>query len=308
MAEKRQKIKVGLAASSGGLNCMASLGAINFFKEHNLRISACAGSSGGAFPLAAYCAGLDLRALDGEKIAKELKRTFFDPDKMKIVSILMKFVLFTLGWKIREPLMGLESMGFCSGNGILDLLKYKFGDLTFTDTLIPLYIPAYNISEKRSDLFHQNGLNCTLAEAIRMSASIPLIFRPYSYQNNLYWDSGVQSSLPVKELLDNEPEINFLVVIDTISGNDLVIDPLTKPLSILHAINDLVIGIQDNQVKTSIKYAIDKLGEENVVVLAPRYRCGWADFDEIPRIIEDGYRLAKNAFRLSKKLQMALES
>lgn len=303
----QKPIKIGIVASTGGLNTFATLGIIKFIKEHNIKIEACAGSSGGSFPLAAFCCGIDLRSIDSERIVKELKASFFDPDKKSLVKMIFSFLAFTIGIGVKKPLMGLEAMGYYKGEGVLELLKQKFGNLTFRDTLIPLYVPSWNLSERQTDLFHKDGLNPTLAEAIRMSSSIPLIFRPHSYNNNLYWDGGITSSLPVKELLEHEPDVNFVILIDTNSGTDLVINPLSKPISFLHAMNDIVAGIQNTQIQESIAHAIDKLGEDNVVVLAPPHRCGWSDFNKIPDVIKDGYQLAKNAFRYNKKLQMALD-
>lgn len=304
----KKKLRIGVAASTGGLNTFSTLGIIRFFKEHNIKIEACAGSSGGSFPLSAFCCGIDLRTLDGQRLVPELKKSFFDPDKKALAKTLIKFLAYVLGMKIKNPLMGIESMGYCRGDTMLALLKEKFGNLTFKDTIIPLYVPAWNISAKRVDLFHKNGLNPTLAEAVRMTSSIPMIFRPYSYNNDLYWDGGITSSLPVKELLENEPDINFIIMIDTISGNDLVLNPLNKPMSFMYALNDIVIGLQNTQIQESIEYAKNKLGEENVILLAPPHRCGWTAFDRIPTIISEGYQLARNAFVYNQKLHSILET
>lgn len=306
MAPKK-KLKVGVVASTGGLNTFSALGIMKFIKEHNIKITGCAGSSGGCFPLAAFCCGIDLRTFEGDQIVKDLENSFFDLDKISLIKLLFSFIVYILGFPIKNPLQGIEAMGYCKGEGLLNLLKDKFGNLTFKDTLIPLYVPSWNITEKQVDLFHKNGLNPTLAEAIRMSSSIPLLFQPYSYNNNLYWDGGITSSLPVKELLDNEPEINFLIMVDTVSGNDLVIDPLKKSMSLMHALNDIVIGLQNTQINDSIGYAQKKLGVDNVLILTPPHRCGWTDFKKIPEIIQDGYQLAKNAFRYNKNLQSTLE-
>lgn len=301
------KPKIGVVASTGGLNCLATLGIMNFIKEHNIKITAAAGSSGGSFPLAAYCCGLDLRTLTGDKIAVELKKSFFDPDRKSILWILLEMVGYVLGLSKKSPLKGIEAMGFCNGDGLLKLLQEKFGNLTFKDTIIPFYVCGWNLREKCTDLFHRNGLNPTIAEAIRMTCSIPLIFRPYRYNDGLYWDGGITASLPVKELLQNEPGVNFVILVDTVSGNDLIINPLNKQFSFLHALNDIVIGLQNTQVQESITYATEKLGEENVLILTPPHRCGWSHFDKIPEIIDSGYQLAKNAFKYNKKLQAALE-
>lgn len=303
----KNKTKIGLVASTGGLNTFAALGVINFIKEHNIQISACAASSGGAFPLAAYCCGIDTRSLQPDRIANELKHSFFDPDRFGLTKLVLKLLAYVAGFNVKDPLKGLEAMGYCKGESLLQLLKDKFGDLTFKDTLIPLYITSWNINEKRQDIFHSDGLNTTIAEAIRMTSSIPLIFRPYMHNHNLYWDGGIASSLPVKELLEHEPDINLLILIDTISGNDLVLNPLAQPMSLLHALNDIVIGIQNTQITESVDYAVKKLGDENVIILAPPHRCGWDDFSKIPEIIQDGYQLTKNAFRYNKKLHAAFE-
>jgi hypothetical protein len=109
-------------------------------------------------------------------------------------------------------------------------------------------------------------------------------------------------------LLENHPEINFVILIDTISGNDLVINHLNKPMSLLHALNDIVVGVESTQLHESISYAKQKLGDDNVIILTPPYRSAWTDFDRIPAIVKEGYKLAKNAFRYNKKLQIALDS
>lgn len=302
-----KNISIGIVASAGGLNTLSTLGIIQFIKEHNIRITACAGSSGGSFPLAAFCAGIDLRTLNSERIAKELSESFFDPDRKGLAISIFNFLAYVIGIKIKDPLMGIRAMGYFKGDGLFQLLKEKFGNLTFRDTLIPLYVPAWNITEKQTDLFHRDGLNPTLAEAIRMTSSIPLVFRPYNYNNCLYWDGGITSSLPVKELLEQQPGISFVILVDTVSGNDLVMDPLKKSMSLLHALNDIVVGVQNTQIQESIDYAVNKLGEDNVLILTPPHRYGWSDFSQIPEIVADGYQLTKNAFRYKKQLQRMIE-
>lgn len=299
--------RIGIVASAGGLNTFATLGAINCIRDHNIKIDAAAGCSGGAFPLAAYCCGIDLRSLDPHKIAAEMEASFFDPDKGFWLKLLAKLIGYSIGIGSKNPIRGIKSMGYCKGDSLLRLLKDKFGDLTFQDTMIPFYTMSWNICEKREELFHKNGQNITIAEAIRMTSSIPLVFQPYEHRGNIYWDGGVINPMPVVPLLQNQPDINFLILIDTV-GNDFVINPLTKSLSLLHALNDFVIDIQHTQLNDSIKYAIDKLGEENVVILTPPHKHGWGSFATIPEVISDGYKLMLNALKSNKKLQTAFEA
>lgn len=106
-----------------------------------------------------------------------------------------------------------EKFGFDNGdqfNKIIDTFikkKIKKNKVTFIDLYnynnIELTISTTNLSKNSIEYFNYKLTpNVEINLAIRMSISIPFLFTPIKYNNNLYVDGGLTNNLPIEYFKD----------------------------------------------------------------------------------------------------------
>jgi len=168
------KEKVGLALGSGGILGLAHIGAIKVLLKNNIPIDSISGSSVGSL-IGAYL------SIHGE--VDSLEKLLLENSK----EYMPLFFDFSLNG------------GIIDGNKINNFLKKILGDIEFSETKKPLFIVATDITNRES-VFFSSG---KLVPAIRGSISIPVVFKPFPYQNKLLVDGGLTNPLPVDILKEN---------------------------------------------------------------------------------------------------------
>ncbi len=159
--------KVGLALGSGAYRGFAHIGVIKSLKKNKIPIDYLSGCSAGAWIAAYYAAFKDLR-----QVKKDLIN-----NKKESVSLLLDF-----DW----------SAGLVSGQKLISYLEKRLPGRNFSSLKIPLQIVATNLSTGQAFVFDHGNL----AQAVRASISVPLIFKPFSYQGKLLIDGGLSNPVP----------------------------------------------------------------------------------------------------------------
>ncbi len=204
---------VDLVFEGGGIKAIALVGALSVLVEEGYTPQNMAGTSAGAIVAALYAAGYtphELRTLIGEETFKD----FFDQ-----------------AWEDRIPLIGkvlsaFKDFGLYEGKRLYERLKdllAQRGVVTFRDLRHPLFYKdenpyfRYRMYAIAADLTTRRMLvlptdaphlgmdpdDLEVALAVRMSASIPLIFEPVKYRNpkthneHIVVDGGLLSNYPV---------------------------------------------------------------------------------------------------------------
>lgn len=168
---KEHKQKFGLALGSGGLRGLAHIGVIKVLLENKIPIDFISGSSAGAL-VGSYLAVFgEIDSL--EKYVLKNSKDF-----------LPMFLDFSL------------SGGFISGKKIDIFLEKILNGSEFSQTKIPFYVAATDLISGNSIIYSSGKL----APAVRGSMSIPLVFKPVSYQDKLLVDGGLSEPVPVKIL------------------------------------------------------------------------------------------------------------
>jgi predicted acylesterase/phospholipase RssA len=68
----------------------------------------------------------------------------------------------------------------------------------FEKTKKRIVIMAFNLTERKEDIFtFDTTPDMTILTALKLSAGIPIIFKPLKYKNNSYVDGGVWNNFPV---------------------------------------------------------------------------------------------------------------
>lgn len=162
---------MGLALAGGAARGFAHLGILDYLKENNYQPAALSGCSMGSI-----VASMAALGKSSEEIAA-LSQSF-------------KFRhLISLTW----PSVGLSSL-----NKMEAYLKNVFGEATFEDTTIPLYVVASDLDSGEEIVF-DSGL---IWQAVLASSAIPVIFEPYLWQGRRLVDGGLLRLNPAYCLKD----------------------------------------------------------------------------------------------------------
>lgn len=159
--------KVGLALGSGGIRGLAHIGVLKVLIENKIPIDYIAGSSIGAWIGAMYAINQDITAV--EAFALENRRDKF----LSLMELTLKG-------------------GMVKGQKVEKLIQDGMDDVTFEDLQIPLRVVTTDLVSGREYVF-QSG---PVAQAVRASIAIPLIFQPVAFEGKLLVDGGLLHPLP----------------------------------------------------------------------------------------------------------------
>ena len=199
--------------SSGGIMGFGFVGAYQYIYENNLHknIKNILGCSVGA--MISLCISLGYTS-------NEIKGITLGMDITKMIN------------KDNNILDIVNNYGFDNGEHMIKILKIlikkKTGnpDLTFKEHYekfrTKLIIVGCNINKNEDEFFnYKTQPDMKLWEAIRISCSIPLVFTPYKYKDNLYVDGALNNPCPSNYFRNQDKTISFILESD-ITENDNV--------------------------------------------------------------------------------------
>lgn len=158
---------VGLALGSGGFRGFAHIGVIRSLEKNGIPINYISGSSIGAWVGAYYSLFKDINKLEEDLTANPTENML---------------LLFDLSW----------GGGIVSGQKFTTFLEKNLQNKDFTDTQIPLKILATDIAAGEPYVFDGGSV----AQAVRASTSLPLIFKPVNLKNKVLVDGGLSNPVP----------------------------------------------------------------------------------------------------------------
>lgn len=246
---------VGLALSSGGARGLAHFGVLKVLMEEKIPIDMVAGTSGGAWFGALYCAGWRAEEID-EFVAniKDLVMRFRNAD-------------FNL-W----PKTGIFKGRRARDRVIADTVRVN----TFEELQTPLYIVAADVLTGEEVVFDSGPLT----DAVRASLSVPVLFDPWYYQGRYFVDGGVVNPLPASVLREKGADI--------IIGSSVIQSlresyggAMDKMPHILQSVFNIV-SAMESEVVTKQLPLIDVLIQHNV---AAKHTL---DFEQAEAIVRNG--------------------
>ena len=186
-----KKIYKELIISGGGTNGLGILGSLHYLYTNKYleNINTYIGTSVGAL-----ISFLIVIGYEPETIYKIMSNISYEtlselnPDK-----ILLFFD--TLGVMSGEKMIKLLSLFLKKKNIEADITFHKL----YLETQKELIITGYNLTKKKTNGFsHKNNPNMRVIDACRISFSVPFIFRPVLYDNELYIDGGFIENIPTR--------------------------------------------------------------------------------------------------------------
>ncbi len=213
--------KVGLVLSGGGARGIAQIGVLKVLERHNIPIDFISATSLGAVVGGLYAAGYTPDELDSIALAtkwddilsltEETKRRDLFVDQ-KLVEDRSFLVIRFDGFQPVLPPAVSSGQRFTNYLNTLALQAVYHPDPSFDDLRIPFRAVSTDlVSGNRVVLDHGS-----LAEALRASATVPLVFNPIEKDGMRLIDGGLRSNIPVD--IARDAGCDLVIVVNSTSG------------------------------------------------------------------------------------------
>ncbi len=211
---------IGLALGSGGAKGLAHIGVFKMLEKYNIPIDYIAGSSIGSLMGAHYAAFKDTKRLED------------------------LFVNFTMqkGFQLFDPIL---KGGFIKGKKFESFIEDTLEGAHFDKLQIPFAAVATDFTSAKTVIFTEGNLT----KAVRASTSVPPLFQPLTYKDQLLADGGLSNSVPVDVVRAMGADIVIAVNLDTVYVPNATLPAITKiPM---HSINILRHNLALQSTKTA---------------------------------------------------------
>lgn len=166
---------VGLALGVGVAYGFCHIGVLKVIEEEGIPIDVISGSSIGSVIAALWATGRS-----SEEILEITMREFKEP---KLI------------WSLID--LTFPSVGFIKGKKMYNFIKKYLGDKTFYDLKLPLRIIASDVRRKLPIVLDTGSV----ADAVMASCTMPGVFRPFKFKEDILVDGGIINPLPTEALL-----------------------------------------------------------------------------------------------------------
>jgi NTE family protein len=177
-----KKKKVALVIGAGSVKCAAALGLWKVLERENIHFDMIVGCSGGSIYAAAMAIGFSLQECI-ENTKKLWNRSITQQRNWRALA--SAFLPGLLKFDHRFSMM--------SDGLMLKSFRSVFGERTFADTKIPLYLMATDFETGDSIAQHDGKL----VDALRASVAIPYIWSAWKNDGRLLIDGAASNPLPV---------------------------------------------------------------------------------------------------------------
>lgn len=193
---------IGVALGGGGALALSEVGVLRWFEEHHIPVDVIAGTSMGSIVSALYSTGhtpdqmehvlnensvTSVFRIQQAYTAQSFRRREDSRDVPNAITIGLKH-----GVSFRNAL--LTDTGL---NELLDKEFLRYNDqLDFNDLPIPFRCAATDLNDAKSVTFSRGSLQ----DAVRASASIPGVFRPFELNGHEFVDGAILKNLPTQDV------------------------------------------------------------------------------------------------------------
>ena len=196
-----------LVFEGGGVKGIAYGGALEELEKRNILagIQRVAGTSAGAINACLLALGYSFKEVS-DIIAQTNFKSFEDGNVIPLINI--NRVIQHYGWYRGDKFSEWIAALIKNKTGVTDFtfrqLSTGFANKKFRE----LYVINTNLTQQRSDtLSHETFPDMPLAQAVRMSMSIPLFFQSINWKNDVIVDGGVAWNYPVN-IFDHQQYIS----------------------------------------------------------------------------------------------------
>jgi len=272
--------RIALVIGAGSVKCAAALGLQKVLDREGIGVDLVVGCSGGSIYAALIALGIDVQT------AEEMTRRLWTSEltKRRHYPSLLRAMLPQI-FPFRE------SFGLVDDRLILDRLQTAFGERTFQDARIPLYLTATDFHNGEQMVFSSGKL----VDAIRASIAIPYVFRPWPIDGRLFVDGFLTDPMPVGVAIKHGA--NVIVTLGFESPYQ------RRTTSVLRFAFQLSSIMSNNLLRAN--YAFHNLAHHTEIIpIIPQFRESIHLFDthKIPYVIEEGERAAEQQLPYLRRL------
>ena len=246
--------------------CSASLGLMKALRREGLSPGLAVGCSGGSIYAATIALGID------PEEAQRLTLNLFTSDVFEGYASNLKSAL---SGETRFT----ESSSLIDDNIMYERLKRVFGDSSFSDTILPLYIVATDLYTGERVVISSGRL----LDAIRASITIPMIFSPWRIGDQLLVDGAVCDPLPIDVAIQQGSDVIAAV------GFEM---PTRKRMNSYTAVTTHFNSLYMNNILKSTFAFYNAVHHAEIIPILPQFEktVGTFETQQIPYIIERGER------------------
>jgi NTE family protein len=273
---------IGLALGGGGAVAMSEIGVLQWFEEHRIPVDVIAGTSMGSILAALYSTGHtpdQMRHIMTEDsvnsvfriqqayAAQSFRRREDSRDIPNSITVGLKH-----GASFRNSLLSDTGL-----NELLDKEFLRYNDQTdFNNLPIPFRCQATDLNDAKTVTFARGSLQ----DAVRASASIPGVFRPFQLDGHEFVDGAILENLPTVDVKAMHADVILAVSLklEPVGKGDL--DSILGVLSRAFAV-----GIEANEARDR------KLA--NVVITPETSGFTAADYLKTNELADRGYAAAE---------------
>jgi NTE family protein len=174
--------RLGIVVGAGSVKCAAAIGLFRVLQREGIRPDVVVGCSAGCFYATVLALGWDAKRAAELTAGLWTREVTSKPDRLSMLRLMF------------PRLFGFnERFGLKSDHLIMERLHAAFGDRTFADTTIPLFITATDFATGEQVVLHEGRL----IDAMRASIAIPFAFRPWEIDGRLLIDGFLSDPLPI---------------------------------------------------------------------------------------------------------------
>jgi len=182
--------KVGLVLEGGGMRGMFTAGVLDFFLDEGLEFPCIVGVSAGAIHACSFLSKQKYRSRDitlkyiNDKRYCSFRSLFTSGDMFNV-----RFSYYEIPEKL-----------------------FPFDKKTFNKSRTKLLVTATDIVKGKAKYFHIKSFDNGEIEALRASASLPMISNIVKYKGKEYLDGGLSDGIPIKKIEAEGYEKNIIIL------------------------------------------------------------------------------------------------
>ncbi len=272
--------RVALVIGSGGVKCAAALGLQHALARAGIGLDMVVGCSGGSLYATVAALGFTLEEARAATLKLWTREVTAPRNRRALLQLLFPRAFgFSAEWGFRED--GL----------ILERLRAAFGERTFADAVIPLYLTATDFATGEQVVLSSGPV----VPAIRASIAIPFIFKPYRHDGRLLVDGFLSDPLPVNVAMREGADV--IVAMGFESPYQTAV---RTPARFAFQLSSIM---TNNLLKS--RFAFHNIAHHTELILVlPEFakRVGLFDTWQIPYVIEEGERAAERHLPYIKRL------
>lgn len=289
--------KVGLTLSGGGIRGIAQVGALKVLSDEKIPIDLIVGSSIGGVVGGLYASGyspeeiIDLaRSTEWSDVLSDApqRSTLFLGEKEKRGRALLQFRMDIFRPIVPEAYSPGQKLYTILTELILNACYHA---ASFDQLKIPLKIVSTDMLTGEKVVLSAGDL----AQAMRATVGIPLLFSPVEYESFSLVDGGVVDNIPVMETKNSG--VDFVIAVDTTSPLRAP-DNISAPWEIADQITTIM---QQDKDRAQLDSADAAICFDDVVIVS-------TDFAAVDSLYYEGIRRTKLQIASIKKALHAIEN